>query len=149
MLCPLVPGGMKSGIPPYFRTSSSPPSPPPLLQAGVIHSPLYTEVGKDHHGNTYYQRKASETQTNRDRVIIFAPQFMQGYGQYDATAITSEWHAWIHHTTNEIPGNAPKPFYHIDKPTYDPASPYLPKGHVRHGTQRRIWAKVQSWSPPS
>lgn len=113
----------------------------------MIHSPGYTLVGKDHLGNSYYQRTASETQTNRDRVVIFGPEYLKQFGEYEASMITPEWHGWLHHMTNTIPGNLPRPAYHLDKTPYDPANPYLPKGHRRHGSNRRCWSKVEAWSP--
>lgn len=40
-----------------------------------------------------------------------------------------------------------KPFFHLDKPEYDPAKPYFPKGHYLMGKGKRTWKKVEAWKP--
>ena len=119
-----------------------------MLQAGVIHASGYALMGTDHLGNKYYQRGADTTQVNRDRVVVYGPKFQNAYGQYDSSCVAPEWHGWLHHMTDTVPSASDaKPFFHLDKPEYDPAKPYFQKGHYLMGKGKRTWRKVEAWKP--
>lgn len=46
-------------------------------------------------------------QMNRDRVVIYGPRAMQSYGDYDPSMVAPEWHAWLHHMTDDLPSQWP------------------------------------------
>jgi len=153
----------------YADHAPDPAAPPLVLvlaQSGVIHASGYRRVGNDHLGNQYFQRTEETTQTNRDRVVLFGPRFQTGVGAYDASCVAPEWHAWLHHMTDDVPSTNPwpKPSYHLEKPAYDGTGahagrggwvPHAPKGQLvvggagGGGQGFRNWSKVEAWTPPS
>ena len=54
-------------------------------------------LGEDALGNAYYQ-----SADGKRRWVIYA-------GEAEASAVPVEWHAWLHHTTDEPPTRAPLP----------------------------------------
>ena len=54
-------------------------------------------VGKDTYGNRYYKSKKNH------RWVVYN-------NEIEASRITSDWHHWIHHTTNEEPKNQEEKF---------------------------------------
>ena len=54
-------------------------------------------VGKDKFGNKYYKNK------NDERWVIYSKEV-------EATRITADWHHWIHHTNDKIPGESDKKY---------------------------------------
>ena len=62
------------------------------------------EVGKDEHGNVFYQ-----TKDGKRRWVIYN-------GESEASKISPEWHGWLHHTWDEPPTRAPLPHKSWEKP---------------------------------
>ena len=58
-------------------------------------------AGTDQFGNKYYKAKPRKGYKNERRWVIYK-------SDVDASMIPAEWHAWIHHQTNEIPANENK-----------------------------------------
>jgi NADH:ubiquinone oxidoreductase subunit len=60
-----------------------------------LHTLLHGQkVGQDASGNIYYQtRKLPPQGERRRRWVIYA-------GAIDASVVPSEWHAWLHYTTD-------------------------------------------------
>jgi NADH:ubiquinone oxidoreductase subunit len=70
---------------------------------------LYTwlrgvEVGRDQCGNRYYRARKGgrvhrDSLRHESRWVIYE-------GDVEASRVPPEWHAWLHHTTDEIPDEA-------------------------------------------
>ncbi len=118
---------------------------------GLLRNPglfLYTlrrgnHVGRDASGNEYYEHPGRGIVAHTRRWVVYA-------GAPDASSIGPEWHAWLHHTTEEpLPDTGAKPWQRPHQPnlTGTPAS-YRPAGHDYKGGQRaRASADYESWTP--
>lgn len=111
------------------------------------------KVGSDGQGNVYYRDKrgplAASTQSMRRerRWVVFA-------GDADASRIPPEWHAWLHHTTDEVPppGGPPRrPWMKEHQPNATgTALAYRPPGHTLEGGARaRATGDYEAWTPGS
>ncbi len=70
---------------------------------------LYTwlrgvEVGRDQFGNRYY-RARNGGRVHRDS-LRHERRWVIYEGDVEASRVPPEWHAWLHHTTDEIPDEA-------------------------------------------
>jgi NADH:ubiquinone oxidoreductase subunit len=107
-------------------------------------------VGTDAYGNRYYRLK-NDKPTGRGggrfsrerRWVIYA-------GRPEGSKVPPEWHAWLHHTVDEIPGAWPH--YAWEKPhqpnmTGTPLA-YHPQGSVLRGGHRaRATGDYEPWTP--
>lgn len=101
-------------------------------------------VGTDRFGNAYYESRADMPGYPRKR------RFVLYKGAPDPTAVPSEWHAWLHHTTD-----APLPevrLYawqreHQANLTGTPAA-WKPPGHdSRGGARQKSAGDYDAWTP--
>jgi NADH:ubiquinone oxidoreductase subunit len=100
-------------------------------------------AGQDSAGNVYFEeRRVRGGRTRPRRWVIFA----RGV---DASAVTPEWHGWLHYTT-DAPIPAPKlPWVkpYVPNATGTPAS-YRPPGHDYEGGRReRASGDYEAWTP--
>jgi len=99
------------------------------------------EVGRDIHGNVYYQSKKGPDR----RWVIYN-------GENDASRITPEWYAWMHKQIDDLPDVAlpPAPKY-LAKPTPNmTGTPYAyrPSGALERGGHRQAASgDYQAWTP--
>lgn len=104
-------------------------------------------VGRDDTGNRYYRSKKRRTGGRQHRWVLYN-------GETEASRVPPEWHAWLHHTTDDVPpeGGSPKhPWQkdHLPNQTGTPNA-YRPPGHVLRGGRRdRATGDYESWQPPS
>lgn len=105
-------------------------------------------VGKDGFGNKYYIGKARKGYDRERRWVIYA-------GQPEASAVPPEWHAWLHHQSNDIPSQSDESYR---RPWQKPFTPnmtgttaaYRPPGHILAGGQRdKATGDYEAWSPAS
>ncbi len=98
-----------------------------------------TEVGSDALGNRYYSGP------NGKRWVIY-------HGSNDASRVASEWHGWLHHTNDIVPGeNAPpvRPWQaeSLPNPT-GTLTAYRPRGALERGGHRAAaTGDYRPWSP--
>lgn len=103
------------------------------------------KVGQDQFGNRYYESRRVEPVYNRRRRTVALAK-----GQ-DSSSVPPEWHAWLHHLTNEP---LPPPKYAWQKP-HQPnltgtAGAWRPAGHDYAGGQRRVTGgDYEAWTPGS
>ena len=108
------------------------------------------EVGRDHQGNRYFRMKAGgqmhgESLRKERRWVIYK-------GDVEASRVPPEWHAWLHHTTDEIPpegGPEKRPWQkdHQANLTGTPGA-YLPPGHTLKGGRRaKATGDYEPWIP--
>ncbi len=100
-------------------------------------------VGQDALGNRYYERPGRQKGGRTMRWVVYA-------GAPEASTIGPEWHAWLHHLTEEpLPSTGRKPWQKPHQPnlTGTPAS-HRPAGHDYAGGKRaRAAADYESWTP--
>ena len=116
-----------------------------------------TLVGEDKYGNKYYEEPG--VQSGRHRWVSFktvAPECQ-------AASVPPEWHAWLHHVTDDTPNTVPYPSVPVPHsaegelrrvdlygiPAHNvsgTSAAYVPKGSFAN-PQRRMWKKYTSWDP--
>ncbi len=102
-------------------------------------------VFQDEFGNRYYEEKKATYDGRKRRWVTY-----KGYA--DGSKVPPEWHAWLHHTTDERPCDAPQPVPCYEKP-YQPnltGTPWAwrPKGSLWRGGKRpKTSADYEAWTP--
>lgn len=97
-------------------------------------------VGSDDFGNRYYKEKGGKR-----RWVIY-------HGGVEASSVPPEWHAWLHHTVEKPPSQAPvltRPWekQHLPNLTGTPEA-YRPPGHVERGGERdKATGDYEPWRP--
>ena len=100
-------------------------------------------VGQDADGNRYYEERRPVAGRRTRRWVAYR-------GVPEASVVPPEWHAWLHHVTDQpIPAEArrfwQKP--HVPNRTGTPES-YRPPGHDYRGGQRqRATGDYEAWVP--
>lgn len=108
------------------------------------------EVGRDQQGNRYFRMKGGgqvhgESLRKERRWVIYK-------GDVEASRVPPEWHAWLHHTSDEIPpegGPERRPWQkeHLPNLTGTPEA-YLPPGHTLKGGHRaKATGDYEPWTP--
>lgn len=102
------------------------------------------QVGSDAFGNRYYLEKSKRRGRLRARRwVIYA-------GEKDASAVPSEWHIWLHYTTDTPileTGKYPWQKPHLPNATGTPSG-YRPSGHDYRGGHRAATdGDYESWTP--
>ena len=90
-------------------------------------------VGTDQDGNCYYEDKGG----SHTRWVVYN-------GLVEASRVPQKWHAWLHHTHNEVGSRSHR---------WERAHlPNLTGTHQAHkpgrATRRRVGATYESWEPP-
>ncbi len=116
---------------------------------------LYTwlrgqEVGRDAEGNRYFREKGGgrvhDDSLRRER------RWVVYNGQVEASRVPPEWHAWLHHTSDEIPpeGGPPRrPWQKDHLPNLTGSGQaYRPPGHTLKGGRRdKATGDYEPWTP--
>ena len=96
-------------------------------------------VGRDQFGNRYYREKAGGR-----RWVLYL-------GVPEASKVPSEWHAWLHRTTDELPdGRAgARPWEKVHVPNLSGTSAaYRPSGSLAQGGRRpQATGDYEAWQP--
>jgi NADH:ubiquinone oxidoreductase subunit len=100
-------------------------------------------IGRDDAGNTYFEDKRAARGTRARRWVIYA-------GAPEASAVPSEWHAWLHYTTDAplpVPRQVPWLKPHLPNLTGTPLG-YRPPGHDYQGGHRAAaTGDYEAWTP--
>ena len=102
-------------------------------------------VGKDQDGNKYYKSNISHGIKKEKRWVLYK-------GENDPTNIDPNWHAWLHHITENIP-NAKKKKGHFWQKKISPnytgtEKAYFPTGHILNKEKKiKKIKRYESWSP--
>ena len=88
-------------------------------------------VGSDPAGNRYFEGKRTRPGARTRRWVLYA-------AEAEATAVPAEWHAWLHHTTDQpIPMGTRKAWQKPHEPNLTgTAGSYRPAGHDYSGGNR-------------
>jgi len=97
-------------------------------------------VGEDDRGNKFYQ-----TSDGARRWVIYN-------GEADASAVSPDWHGWLHHTFAEVPenGELPRKAWEKDHKPNLTGTPqaYNPPGSILVGGQRAATGgDYEAWQP--
>lgn len=96
-------------------------------------------VGTDSFGNRYYREKGG----GKRRWVLYQ-------GETEASRVPSEWHAWLHHTVNDLPHEQPPvPWQKEHVPNLTgTAAAYRPPGALERGGHRAAaTGDYEPWRP--
>ena len=102
-------------------------------------------VGADEFGNRYYRAKNATLHGRQKRWVLFK-------GEVEASQVPPEWHAWLHHLTDEPLSEKAADAKswqkaHIANPT-GTTDAYRPQGHDYKGGRRAAaTGDYQPWTP--
>ncbi len=105
-----------------------------------------TLVGMDNTGNKYYRASPRKGYKRERRWVIYA-------GAPEATMIPPEWHGWMHHQTDQVPGDSERSFRRSWQKPHTPNltgtdQAYRPPGHLLKSGQRAASdSDYESWKP--
>ncbi len=103
------------------------------------------QVGKDEYGNIYYQAQPRPGYKLPRRWVMYD-------GAPEASKVPPEWHGWLHHQTNEVPGDEGfrRPWQKPHKANMTGTNlAYRPPGHILEGAQRdKAAGDYVAWTPP-
>lgn len=105
-------------------------------------------VGEDEYGNRYYREPSKNNIKNNGRErrwVIYA-------GEAEGSKVPPVWHAWLHHTTEQVPDAATlerKPWQKTHQPNLTGTeAAYRPSGSVfRGGRRARATGDYEPWTP--
>lgn len=105
------------------------------------------KVGTDPYGNTYYTAKPRKGYKHDRRWVRYK-------GTPEATKVPPEWHGWLHHQTDVVPGEGGQSFRRSWQKPHQPNMTgtnlaYRPPGHILKGGQRdKATGDYEAWTPP-
>ncbi len=107
-------------------------------------------VGRDGQGNRYYRIKRGGTV--HDDSLRRERRWVIYKGEVEASRVPAEWHAWLHHTTDEIPpeGGPPKQPWQKEheRNLTGSTEAYRPPGHMLKGGRRdKATGDYEPWTP--
>lgn len=109
-------------------------------------------VGTDVFGNRYYRDKSYRTEKHGGGRFAREKRWVIYNGPVEASRVPPEWHAWLHHTVDDIPTDGGRPKYAWQKPhlpnlTGTPDA-YRPPGSLLRGGQRQAaTGDYEPWQP--
>ena len=100
-------------------------------------------VGTDALGNRYFRERRARDRLPR-RWVLYA-------GDVEGSKVPPEWHAWLHHTTDEVPRQDRRRYAwekpHVPNLTGTPEA-YRPSGSLARGGRRpRATGDYEPWRP--
>lgn len=103
------------------------------------------KVGTDSLGNTYYEGKPRPGYKNTRRWVMYK-------GAPEASKVPPEWHGWLHHQTDAVPGEGQsfrRKWQKPHKPNMTGTNEtYRPPGHVLQGGNRaKAAGDYEAWTP--
>jgi len=102
-------------------------------------------IGQDEFGNRYFRSAPRRGEKQERRWVLYAHRV-------DASEVPPEWHAWLHHQSDDVPG-AHSAFRRRWQKPYVPnmtgtAGAYLPPGHQLAAAHRaKATGDYQAWRP--
>ncbi len=102
-------------------------------------------VGTDEFGNRYYKQRGAALYGRERRWVLYK-------GDSEASKVPAEWHAWLHHTSEEPlteSATQARPWQqaHEPNPTGTPAA-YRPSGHdFKGGARKAATGDYEAWKP--
>ncbi len=100
-------------------------------------------VGTDESGNRYYRERNPPAHRREKRWVMFK-------GKHESTRVPAEWHAWLHHTSEQPLAVDPNKGFikPVAANATGSAGAYLPPGHDWQGGNReKASGDYQPWQP--
>ena len=103
-------------------------------------------VGIDQLGNKYYRAKPRPGYKLERRWVVYQ-------GVPEASNVPPEWHGWLHHQSDIVPGSTELSYRRPWQKPYTPNltgtdKAYRPPGHILAGGKRdRATGDYESWTP--
>ncbi|MFZ4763278.1 MAG: NADH:ubiquinone oxidoreductase subunit NDUFA12 [Alphaproteobacteria bacterium] len=118
-----------------------------LTNTGILALTLKNgvKVGQDEFGNLYFKGRKTPANQRQRRWVIYA-------GEPEASAVPPEWHAWLHHTVDDVPA-AENPLRRSWQKPHQPnltgtSQAYFPEGHLlATGKRAKATGDYEAWSP--
>lgn len=109
-------------------------------------------VGSDEFGNRYYREKSHAPLQKGGGRFSREKRWVLYKGEAEASRVPPEWHAWLHHTVDEIPAGGSTPKYAWQKPHVPnmtgTAEAYRPPGSLFRGGHRQpASGDYEPWQP--
>ena len=109
-------------------------------------------VGTDVFGNRYYRDKSKRKLERGGGRFSREKRWVIYSGEPESSRVPPEWHAWLHHTVNEIPTDGGKLKYTWQKPhqpnlTGTPDAYRPPGSLVRGGHRAPTTGDYEAWKP--
>lgn len=105
-------------------------------------------VGMDDLGNKYYTMPGHKGVGKRER------RFVMYKDAPEASLVPPQWHGWLHHQTDVMPGAATEKYNRDWQQDHEPnktgtSEAYRPPGHTMHGGKRdKATGDYEAWTPP-
>jgi NADH:ubiquinone oxidoreductase subunit len=109
-------------------------------------------VGTDPYGNRYFRDKSRRALDRGGGRFSRERRWVMYNGAPEASQVPPEWHAWLHHTTVDVPADGGRLKYAWQKPhvpnlTGTPGA-YRPAGSLlRGGAREHSTADYAAWRP--
>ena len=107
-------------------------------------------VGSDRYGNTYYRLKNDKPSGRGGGRFSRERRWVIYKGEPEGSKVPPEWHAWLHHTVDEVPSDRPRYSWekeHQPNMTGTPLA-YHPRGSVLLGGHRApATGDYEPWTP--
>jgi NADH:ubiquinone oxidoreductase subunit len=107
-------------------------------------------VGSDSLGNRYYRLKGDKPSGRGGGRFSRERRWVIYNGEPEGSKVPSEWHAWLHHTVDEVPGARQRYAWEKDhEPNLTGTSrAYHPRGSVLRGGHRQAaTGDYEPWVP--
>jgi NADH:ubiquinone oxidoreductase subunit len=108
-------------------------------------------VGSDSFGNRYYRERGSRKLQRGGGRFSREKRWVIYNGEPEGSKVPSEWHAWLHHTVDEVP-RPDRPRYPWEKPHQPNMTgtryAYVPPGSILRGGRRPpATGDYEPWTP--
>jgi NADH:ubiquinone oxidoreductase subunit len=109
-------------------------------------------VGTDSFGNRYYREKGRRQLERGGGRYSREKRWVMYKGAPEASKVPPEWHAWLHHTVDEVPRPGDRPRYpwqkeHQPNLTGTPHAYHPPGSVLRGGRRARATGDYEPWTP--
>ncbi|HWB51897.1 MAG TPA: NADH:ubiquinone oxidoreductase subunit NDUFA12 [Stellaceae bacterium] len=107
-------------------------------------------VGTDRYGNRYYRLKRDHPSGRGGGRFSRERRWVIYNGEPEGSKVPPEWHAWLHHTVNEVPGERRRYAWEKDHQPNMTGTPYAyhPRGSVLRGSHRApATGDYEPWTP--
>ncbi len=107
-------------------------------------------VGGDAYGNRYYRLKRAKPPVRGGGRAGRERRWVIYLGEPEGSKVPSEWHAWLHHTVDEVPGPRTRYAWEKDHEPNQTGTPraYHPRGSILRGGHRAHAAgDYEPWNP--
>jgi NADH:ubiquinone oxidoreductase subunit len=109
-------------------------------------------VGTDQFGNRYYREKARRELSRGGGRRSREKRWVLYRGEPEATKVPALWHAWLHHTMDQVPDNSAGKRYswekqHLPNLTGTPAAYRPPGSLLRGGHREAATGDYEPWQP--